>query len=119
LADVFDKRYVMALAILLQGLGMLALCQVKEMWVVFLFLLSFSPGFGGAMVLRGAIVREYFGRKSFGKMIGITMGYAAMGGIIGPTLAGWAFDALKSYYIVWLLYCILLVLASGMILKVR
>ena len=71
------------------------------------------------MVLRGAIVREYFGRKSFGKMIGITMGYAAMGGIIGPISAGWAFDALKSYYIVWLLYCISLVFASGMILKVR
>ena len=44
------------------------------------------------MVVRGAIVREYFGRDSFGKMLGIIMGSASIGGIIGPTLAGWSYD---------------------------
>ena len=58
--------------------------------------------FGGMMVLRGATLREYFGRDSFGKMIGIVMGSASMGGIIGPTLAGWVFDSLGSYYFIWL-----------------
>jgi len=53
------------------------------------------------MVLRGAILQEYFGMAYFGKMIGIVMGFASIGGIIGPTLAGWAFDTLGSYNAVW------------------
>jgi len=57
-----------------------------------LFVLLFAPGFGGSMVLRGAILQEYFGMAYFGRMVGIVMGSASIGGIIGPTLAGWAFD---------------------------
>jgi cyanate permease len=35
-------------------------------------------------------------------MIGIVMGSASVGGIIGPTMAGWVFDSLGSYYFIWL-----------------
>lgn len=105
LADAFDKRYVMAIALSLMAMGMLAFCYVQHRWVILIFLLLFSPGFGGVNVLRGAIVREYFGRDFFGKMLGIIMGFASMGGIIGPTLAGYAFDTLGSYHVIWLVFC--------------
>ena len=119
LGDVFDKGYVMAWTFCIISLGMLAFCYVRVIWVAFVFLLLFSPGYGGSMVLRGAILREYFGRNSFGKMIGITMGAASIGGIIGPTLAGWAFDTFGSYRLVWLVFCGLSSLAIYLALKIK
>ncbi len=71
------------------------------------------------MVLRGAIVREYFGRHAFGKMIGIIMGSASIGGIIGPTFAGWIFDTLGSYHFVWFVFFGMLGLAIVPILRMK
>jgi len=117
LGDVFDKRYVIAVTFGFMGMGMLAFSHIQANWTIYLFLLLFSPGFGGGAVLRGAVLREYFGRDSFGKMIGILMGFASIGGIIGPTLAGWVFDTLGSYDFIWLVFagCISL----GIILALR
>ncbi len=56
------------------------------------------------MVLRGAIVREYFGMASFGKIFGIMMGITAVGKIIGPSIAGWTYDTFGSYHPIWLAF---------------
>lgn len=101
LSDLFDKRLVMAWAFTCMGSGMLVLPYVGTDYLVFLFLIPFSMGIGGITVLRGAILREYYGRDSFGKMIGIVMGFGAAGGIVGPTLAGFVFDTIGNYQIVW------------------
>jgi MFS family permease len=119
LGDVFDKRFVMAAAFFFLAAGVLAFSYVKATWVIFLFLLLFPVGFGGGMVLRGAILREYFGRGSFGKLIGITMGSAAVGEVIGPTFAGWTFDTLGTYNPVWLVFCGGIALAIVLITRIR
>ncbi|UCG64804.1 MAG: MFS transporter [Deltaproteobacteria bacterium] len=119
LGDYFDKRYMLAWTFCIMGLGMLAFCYVHVGWAVFLFFLLFSPGHGGSMVLRASFLREYFGRDSFGKLIGITMGSQAIGGIIGPTLAGWVFDAFGSYQVIWLVFSGSMGLAIGLVLRIR
>jgi MFS family permease len=119
LADHFPKRYVMALAFGVMGLGMVAFSLAAAPEMIFLFLLFFPPSFGGSMVLRGAILREYFGRDHLGKMLGIVMGSAAMGGILGPTLAGWVFDSIGSYQILWLALAGAVSLAVLLVLRVK
>jgi MFS family permease len=119
LGDILNKKYVMAMALLSMSLGMLAFGYVQVTWLLFLFLVLFSSGSGGSMVLRGAILREYFGRDSLGKILGITMGFASIGGIIGPILAGWVFDTLGSYHLIWFVFCGIIGLAIGLILKIR
>jgi MFS family permease len=109
----------MAMTFGLISLGMLAFCNVRTVWFTLLFLVIFPPGYGGGIVLRGAIIREYFGRHSFGKILGVTYGSGAIGGIIGPTLAGWVFDTLGTYYIVWLALCGLNALALWLIMRMR
>ena len=119
LGDIYDKRYIMALSYGLMSIGMLALCYADRIWGgVYLFLLFFSPGLGGLMVLRSSIIREYYGRKSFGKMVGILMGFSSIGGIIGPTLAGWTFDIKGSYYLIWIVFCLLTLISGFVILRV-
>jgi MFS transporter, OFA family, oxalate/formate antiporter len=94
--DRLDKRHVLGVTFLRMSGGVLVFSCVHNVIVLCLFVLLFSLGFGGSMVLRGAILREYFGKASSGKMLGIVMGSASVGGILGPTLAGYAFDALGS-----------------------
>ena len=119
LADHFPKRYVMALAFGIMGLGMVAFSYAAVPAMILLFLLFFPPSFGGSMVLRGAILREYFGRDYLGKMLGIVMGSAALGGIVGPTLAGWFFDSMGSYEILWLAFAGAISLAVLLVLRVK
>jgi MFS transporter, OFA family, oxalate/formate antiporter len=117
--DRFDKRIVMSVTFCLMSAGALAFCYVQSFWVLLLFILLFAPGFGGSMVLRGAILQEYYGMASFGKMLGIVLGSASIGGIIGPTLAGWAFDTLGSYTSVWYGLCGISGVAIFLIMKIK
>ena len=119
MADVFEKKYIMAMTFLFMGIGLVAFCYVQVKWFVFLFLLLFPLGFGGGMVLRGVILRDYFGTGSFGTMLGIVMGSASIGGVIGPTLAGWVFDTLRNYQFAWLALIGLIALAIIMIWSIE
>jgi len=119
LGDVFDKRHVLAMATGLINLGLLAFSYVHVRWVIVPFLILLPLGHGGSAVQRGSILREYFGRDSFGKMIGIIMGSASVGGIVGPTLAGWAFDTVGSYRPIWLGLCGLTGLGTVLVLRIK
>ena len=119
LGDIFEKKYVMVVSYCLMGLGMLALCYVQIPGVIYIFLFLFSNGFGGITALRGALIREYYGKYNFGKLMGIMLGFGACGGIIGPTAAGWVFDRMQSYYFVWLGFSALIGLAIILILRIE
>ncbi|MGE5839429.1 MAG: MFS transporter [Deltaproteobacteria bacterium] len=119
LGDRLDKRIVMGATFSLMSAGVFAFCYVQSFWVLVLFVLLFSPGFGGSMVLRGSVLQEYFGMASFGKLLGIVMGSASIGGIIGPTLAGWVFDTTGSYLSVWYGLCAISGAAILLITKMK
>ena len=119
LSDIFDKRYVLAGAYCLFGMGTLAFSYIHINWLVFPFLLLFSPAFGGTVSLRGIIVREYFGRASFGRSIGMILGMAAIGGVIGPSAAGWTFDNLGDYHLIWLCFTGTIIIAIVLLLRLK
>jgi MFS family permease len=117
LSDIFDTKYVLAIVHFLFGMGILAFAYIHVKWLMFPFLLVFSPAFGGAVSLRGAIIQEYFGRAFFGRMLGITLGMTAIGGVIGPSVAGWTFDHLGRYQPIWLFFAGVTVIAMVSILR--
>ncbi len=103
LGDVFDKRFVMATTFFLQALGLTFFCyDGRALWQFVIFLAFFSPAFGGALALRSAMLREYFGRRAFGSIQGLMIVVVTLGGIIGPAFAGWVFDVRGSYQLAWL-----------------
>jgi MFS family permease len=118
-ADVFEKKYVLAVTYVFMGIGLVAFCYVQVKWFMFLFLLLFPLGYGGGIVVRGVILRDYFGAGSFGTMLGIVMGSASIGGVIGPILTGWVFDTLRNYQFAWLALTGLIALAIVMILSMK
>lgn len=117
LGDIVGKKYALAMVYCFLGVGTLAFSCIHVKWLILPFLLLFCPGFGGSVSLRGAVVREYFGRASFGRLFGIIIGMAAIGGVIGPPAAGWSFDKLGSYHSVWLLFAGTIVIAMVLTLR--
>lgn len=119
LGDLYPKRYVMAVTFVLLSLGILAFGFADNMWLILPFLICFPLGHSGSMVLRSSIVRDFFGRRAYGRILGIVLGVGAAGGIIGPTGAGWIYDTTGSYHLVWLILCGMTALATALVLKLK
>ncbi len=119
LGDRYDKRYVMAVACIFMALGMLLLNYVTHTLRLALFILFFSSGYGGLAVIRGSILREYYGRDLFPRMIGIMLGVSSIGGIIGPTLTGWIYDTYGNYHIIWFASIGVILLSIILLLSIK
>lgn len=119
LGDIFEKRYVLAVAYCLLGMGTFAFSYVHIKWLILPFLLLFSLAFGATVALRGAIVREYFGRTYYGRLLGITIGMTAIGAVIGPSVAGWTYDSIGSYRPVWLCFSAATAIAIVLALQLK
>ncbi|MCX7981868.1 MAG: MFS transporter [Syntrophales bacterium] len=117
LADRYDTAKVTACAFLVMAAGMASLTFVCYPLFAFGFLIFFPLGFGGLTVLRGTIVAHLYDKRDFGSLMGILMGFSALGGIVGPTVTGWFFDRLGNYSYVWIGFSGLLVFAIFLILK--
>jgi sugar phosphate permease len=107
-----DTRYLMALALLLQALGMLALAEAQGMGLAILFVVLFGPGYGGVITLRLTMQAEYFGRKAFGSIQGIMIAILISGTVASPFLTGFCFDTYGAYRPAWLFMTALLLVAT-------
>jgi len=103
LGDKFDKRRVTALGFVLTSLGLLSLGYVTTAgsWMLVPSIVLLGIGYGGPIPMMPALLREYFGRVRLATVLGLVMGVAALGGVVGPLLAGLAFDRLGSYQVAW------------------
>ncbi len=113
LGDRFDKRRVSAAGFALTALGLLCFgyAATVEIWLLVPFLILFGTGWGGNVTMRAALLREYFGRSRFGTIHGFIVGVIWFGFMVGPVLAGWAFDKWGSYQGVWFAFAGLAVAA--------
>lgn len=111
LSDRIDQRYIMATGCVLMSVGLLCFTFAIMFNPLFLLLAvpSFSIGFGGNATVRASVIRDYFGRRSFGAIHGLVMGLAVIGTISGPPLAGWVFDTWDSYQGIWLAFSIVVI----------
>jgi OFA family oxalate/formate antiporter-like MFS transporter len=103
LGDKFDKRRMAALGFVLASLGLLSFGYITtaKAWILVPSLVLLGLGYGGPVPMMPALVREYFGRVRLATILGLVMGVAALGSMIGPPLAGLAFDRLGSYQVAW------------------
>ncbi|MCL0036212.1 MFS transporter [Dehalococcoidia bacterium] len=119
LGDVFSKKYVLALTAAFQTAGLLAFYYAPSLWALIIFLITFGSGYGGAIALRPAIQRQYFGRSAFGSIQGASIAVMTIGGIIGPAFAGWIFDIRASYQLAWLILAIVTAIAIPLIMAIE
>ncbi|MEE8414033.1 MAG: MFS transporter, partial [Dehalococcoidales bacterium] len=103
LADKFGSKPVFAASFISITTGLLIFANISagRLWLLVPFIVAFSLGWGTSVTSRLTFLREYYGRDSFGTILGFTSGIMMMGNIIGAPLAGWVFDTWGSYLGAW------------------
>jgi len=114
LSDRFGRKYVFAASFALMTAGLFFFSQVNAgmMWLIVPFIITFSLGWGFSVTSRIAVLREYFGRGSFGTILGFTSGIMMLGNMAGAPLAGWIYDTWGSYQGAWLGFGVLALLGT-------
>jgi predicted MFS family arabinose efflux permease len=88
-----------SLAAMYAGLGVMLLVwwAASAWWLLALFALLFGVFYGGYVALMPTIVMDLYGPRAVSGIIGLLYTGAGVGTLIGPWLAGVAFDRFGSY----------------------
>ena len=88
LGDRVNKRGLAAGAMLTAGCALLVLVVANSIWMIFVFALAhgFAWGVRGPVLL--ALRADYFGRRDFGKIMGLSQLVMTSGMMSGPIFAG-------------------------------
>lgn len=119
IADIFDKRYVIAGFLVCQTLALLAFAVGDNVSMFVVFALLFAPGWSGRGAALTAYRGELFGRKKFASITGISMLITNSLSLIGPVFVGFMFDITGSYLIPFVVLSVLSAVAAVLILLVR
>ncbi|MDP7549440.1 MAG: MFS transporter, partial [Alphaproteobacteria bacterium] len=97
LADRFGRHR----AVITMFLG-LALVQgwwyvSTSFWALAVYAVFFGLFYGGYVALAPALVADYFGARNVGGILGVQYSGTAVGNLVGPVAAGFAFDLTGSY----------------------
>jgi MFS family permease len=114
-----DSRKLLAIAFVLQILGLMFLTGAKSKWWVVAFIATFGPGYGGAITLRLTLQAQYFGRRAFGAIQGSFMAVIMVGTISSPLLAGMCYDHFGSYRLAWFVMAVLMLAVIPFIVKLK
>lgn len=97
-ADHLGRRNSLIAMYFAMGLGF-ALWRVAGDGTTLLtaFAILFGVGYGGYVAMIAPILAEYFGVRKIGSLLGCFMSSIAIGGALGPWLAGYAFDLWGNY----------------------
>ncbi len=97
IADRFGRRR--AFTAMFVGMTVMELVWLGSTGIVPLaaFAVLFGAFYGGFVALAPALLADYFGARHISSILGFAYSSVAVGTLVGPTLAGFAFDLAGSY----------------------
>ena len=127
IGDKFDKRKMLTIAMLMQTVGVAGLAGINAtvfgtdlgLWPLPFFVIFFGLGFGSSIPLRLSILGDYFGRASYGSIVGLTSSVNALFGAAGPVLVGLIHDVEGTYRIGFTILSAALVVAIPLTLSLE
>ena len=97
LGDRWPKNITLFVFTTIQAVAVVVLTLSTQLWMFYFFAVLFGMGFGGRNPLTTAIRGEYFGRASFGRILGLSTVPMNVLLLIGSPLAGYMRDVQNSY----------------------
>jgi MFS family permease len=97
LGDRFSKRWLVVLCMFMHASGLLLLSHASNLGMVLAFATLHGLAWGWRGPQMAAIRADYFGRSSFGKILGVSNLIIILGTISGPLIAGLVYDHTGSY----------------------
>jgi MFS family permease len=112
LGDRFDKKKLLFLLCILQGLGIFIFINASTLPLLYLFVVVYGLGYGGVIPLTVALRADLFGRKNYATIAGISMTLSTVGTVSAPLLAGYLYDVTQSYSLAFYTFIMLIVLSG-------
>ena len=97
LADRLGRPQAFLLMFVGMGLSFVIWLFSVSLWPLAVFALVFGVFYGGFVALAPAVLSDYFGGRNASSLVGIAYTSVAIGTLIGPSAAGFAFDISHSY----------------------
>ncbi len=97
LGDRLDKRLLVVACMLGHAVALLLLAYAAALWMVVAFAVLHGLAWGVRGPLMSAIRADYFGRASFGTIMGFSSMILTLGTVTGPILAGVMADHFGNY----------------------
>jgi len=125
LSTRFDNRLLFAGSFAIQSIGTFALALTHAeifgytlplFLTLPIFALGFGIGFGSSIPLRLSMLADYFGRRNYASVVGITSTVSAGFSAIGPVAVGLTFDMTDTYRPGFLVLAAVLTLAIPIVL---
>lgn len=104
IADKLSKQLVLGVFMFLQAMSVVVIAFADNMYMAYLFAVLFGIGFGGRTPVINSIRGEYFGRKSFATIMGLTMVPNNIGMMLSPLFAAYMFDTTGSYFVPFIIF---------------
>ena len=118
-ADRLPKTVMIAFFLFLQGAGILVIALFDSFLMAYVFAVFYGVGFGGRSPLSTAIRGDYFGRKAFATIMGMSQLPMNLAMIAAPLFAGYMFDTTGAYIVPFTTFAALSFLGAVLMLFVR
>ena len=99
IADRMSKPPLICFFLLTQAAALVVIAYAENVFMAYLFALLWGIAFGGRGPLLTSIRGDYFGRKAFATIMGISQLPTSIIMVITPLYAGYVFDETGSYFI--------------------
>lgn len=116
LGDRFPKTVLLFIFMAIQGVAILVLAVADDPIWAWVFAPLYGIAFGGRIPLSTAMRGEYFGRKAFATIMGISQFPSNLAMMLGPVFAGYLFDIQGTYFTPFIVFSILSFIGGILIL---
>ena len=103
IGDSIPKNVGLFIFTMVQAASLLVLTFATEVWMAFAFAALFGVGFGGRSPLTTSIRGEYFGRRSFGTIMGISQVPMNVLLLAAPVFPGILYDMYGNYTLAFMI----------------
>ena len=115
LSDRYNKKWLLIILFLIQPIGIFSLIRVRHFMDVIPFVLLYSTAYGGTAVVKAIIIGDYYGRKNYGTIYGVSQGISTVGSIAGPLIAGLVYDINGNYHLAFTFFAIIMAFTALLI----
>ena len=118
-ADRFPKPLVTFVFLVFQASGIMVIAFAETALLAYIFAVLYGIGFGGRIPLLTAIRGDYFGRKAFATIMGLSQVPNNILMIFAPLFAGFMYDLQQSYFVPFFTFAILAFMGAALMLTVK
>jgi MFS family permease len=104
---------------MIQAVGVIAAIFIHDLFSALLFACLFGMGWGGRGALFTALRGDYFGRKAFATIFGLSAFFLSGTSVVAPLFAGFMFDTFGNYDIALFVFALINIFGATLVLLAK